>query len=334
MVHTPSADASVTSSINHLQKRHKISKGKARGAIRSYELARAVKRKTKGKRRKAMAWQIRMVESMARRGLINSSRITPLFTTLKYNALWFKANGPRPYGTDRRFKGSKIIFQYFTGKGWQFHPLSNFSRLNAVWTINDAPSNRAARKYAKELIHWGAKRGKALVWEYYFPMSGSPAPFISSISQGTAIQSLARVGYRFNNQAIKRAAVRGSLAFNTPAANGLRVRRDNGFHYLGYSGRKNLIILNMFLQSIDAIHDFAIILNNRKGRYLFTRGVDAARIETPKFDTGSWSLYSLNGKKSSLHYHLLTITFLSKLCKDTKDDVFCETRDKFQSYVD
>lgn len=330
----------MTSSINNLRADHKISKRKAKNALKAYELARSVKRGIRGKgkdkrtRRKALSSQIRMVESMARRRMISASRVTPLFVTLKYNAQWFKDNGARPYGTDRRFKGSKIIFQYFSGSGWQFHPLSNFSRLNAVWTIDDKPSNRASRKYAKELIRWGAMRGKALVWEYYFSFSGSAAPFISSISQGTAIQSLARVGYRNNNKGIIRAAIRGATAFNTPAPRGLRVRRDHGYHYLGYSGRKDLIILNMFLQSIDAIHDFAIITNNRKGRWLFAQGVAAAKVETPKFDTGSWSLYSLSGEKSDLHYHLLTITFLSKLCKDTKEDVFCDTRDKFQSYVD
>jgi hypothetical protein len=175
----PSAHASVTASIGHLQKTHQISKGKAKRALKAYALAKSVHKKVKGQRRKALGWQIRMVESMSKRRLMTAGRITPLFETLKYNALWFAHNGPRPYGTDRRFTGSKIIFQYFLGEGWQFHPLSNFAQLNADWMVNSPASNRAARKFAKELIHWGTMRGKALVWEYYFPFSGSPAPFIS-----------------------------------------------------------------------------------------------------------------------------------------------------------
>lgn len=334
-VGTSSASAnSVDTAITHLQQRHEISKKKARMAHLAYANAKKVRKKVKRARRKAINWQIHLVERMARKKQITASRVTPLFMTLHQNARWFKTNGPRPAGTDRRFAGSRIIFQYFKGQGWQFHPLSNFAKLNAVWTVNDKPSNRALRSFSKELIQWGVKRGKALVWEYYFRFSGSPAPYISSISQGTAIQALARVGYRMHNRSIKRAAKRGSIAFNTPAPRGLRVRRDGGFHYLGYSGNKNMIILNMFLQSIDAIHDFALITNDRKGRYLYRQGIEAARVETPKFDTGSWSLYSLGGPRSDLHYHELTITFLSKVCKDTKDAVFCETRDKFQRYLD
>ncbi|MGH2906198.1 MAG: D-glucuronyl C5-epimerase family protein [Solirubrobacterales bacterium] len=332
------AHASVTDSIQHLQKKHKISKRKARQALAAYDLARDVKKKLKGKkraaRRKALAWQIHNVERYARRGQLNADRVTPLFVTLKNNANWFKDNEPRAAGTDRRFGSSRIIFQYFAGTGWQFHPLSNFARLNAVWTINDKPSNRALRAFSRELVRWGVHRGKGLVWEYYFGFSGAKAPFISSISQGTAIQSLARVGYRMHNRSVTRAAVKGSLAFNTPASRGLRLRRDHGYHYLGYSTLPKKIILNMFLQSIDAIHDFALITNNRKGRWLYTQGVEAAKVEVPKFDTGSWSLYSLDGEKDDVHYHELTITFLDKLCKDTKEAVFCDTRDKFQSYLD
>ena len=64
---------------------------------------------------------------------------------------------------------------------------------------------------------------------------------------------------------------------------------------------------------------------------LYKKGLAAAKVVTPKFDTGSWSLYSLSGERSDAHYHDLTIYFLDKLCKDTKEDVFCDTRDKFES---
>jgi len=331
---TTAGATSVTKTLARLQQRHEISKRKENMAVAAYDLARAVKHKVHGKRRKAMAWQIRMVERMARRHQIDGDRVTPLFVTLGDNAKWFRRNGPRPQGTDRRFAGSRIIFEYFTGMGWQFHPLSNFAKLNAIWTVNTPPSRRAQRAYARELVSWGVHRGKALVWEYYFPFGGSPAPYISSISQGTAIQALARVAFRMHNKQLKRAARRGLLAFETPATTGVRLRRDGGFHYLGYSGNKHYIILNMFLQAIDAIHDYALITNDRQGRVLYKRGVAAALKETPEFDTGSWSLYSLGGEKSTVAYHELTITFLGYLCDDTHDAVFCDTRDRFQKYLD
>lgn len=339
------AHASVDRAIDKLAKKRQISKKRAKWAKRQYAEAKALSRKlgrkTRSKkkraalkaRRKPLNAQIRQVESLARKGKITESRVTPLFATLRQNTRWFRSNGPRPNGTDRRFAGSRIIFQYFSGKGWQFHPLSNFSKLNAIWTVDDPASRRAQRSYARELIQWGAKRGKATVWEYYFSYQGSAAPWISSISQGAAIQALARVGYRMNNKAMLRVAKRGLIPFNTPAPRGLRVKRDGGYHYLGYSGRKNLIILNMFASSVNAVRDYALISDDKDGRVLYKKGLAAAERVTPRFDTGSWSLYSLGGPRSSVHYHQLTIQFLGPLCRQSDSARICDTRDNFERYL-
>lgn len=347
------AASSVDRAVDKLAKKRQISKRRAKWAKRTYADARALrakfnrqlkrKSKSKGKhkkrraalkvRRRAMSAQLKQVESLARKGKLVESRVTPVFGTLRQNTRWFKANGSRPAGTDRRFAGSRIIFQYFSGQGWQFHPLSNFAKLNAIWTVDDPASRRAQRDYARELIRWGSKRGKALVWEYYFNYQGSAAPWISAISQGSAIQGLARVGYRMNNRAMLRSAKRGLLPFNTPAPRGLRVKRDGGYHYLGYSGRKKLIILNMFAQSVNAIRDYALINDDKDGRVLYKKGLAAAERVTPHFDTGSWSLYSLRGRKSSMHYHRLTIEFLTTLCRSSKSERICSTRDNFERYL-
>lgn len=339
----------VERSLKSLAKRGEISRSRARWALAVYKKARVrsaklnkpikgssrrarARRKAVKPRRGPMKWQIRMVQKMAKKRKINKDRIAPLFTTLSNNTRWFRNNGPAPSGTDRRFGDSRIIFQYFRGTGWQFHPLSNFAKLNAIWTVDTRPSRRAQRSYARELIRWGVKRNGALTWEYYFNFSGSRAPWISALSQGTAIQSLARVAYRMHNRSIMRAARLGARSFNQPAARGVRVVRDGGYHYLGYSGARRLIILNMFLGSLDGLRDYSIINKDRKARKLYLKGIDSAANVTPKFDTGSWSLYSLSGERSNSHYHDLTIYFLDKLCKNTRKDVFCDTRDKFRRY--
>ncbi len=339
----------VDRAVKKIRAKHQISKHRARWAVRVYQKSLALnrriskpirgsspaaraKRNSVKARRAPLKWQIRMVRDLAASGRLSGDRVTPVFNQLSRNVAWFRGNGPRPAATDKRFKGSRIIYQYFPGTGWQFHPLSNFAKLNAVWTVDTAPSRRAQRKYARELIAWGVKRGRALTWEYYFDFEGSPAPWISAISQGAAIQSLSRVAYRMHNKSMMRAARRGSLAFQTPAPLGLKVRRDGGYHYLGYSGNRKLIILNMFLSSLHGLHDYAQNSKDKNGKRLFKKGVAAALVETPKFDTGSWSLYSLSGERSDAHYHDLTITFLGQVCHDSKEDLFCEVRDKFKSY--
>lgn len=325
--------ATVNGAIEQLAAEGAITRDQANAARSDYLEARKVRRRTKGASRRAMSFQIRTVEQLARAGRLTGDRVRPLFEMLRRNASWFRENGPRPYGADRRFGDSRIIYQYFPGMGWQFHPLSNFAKLNAVWTVKTKPARRALGKYAHELIEWAVNRDGALTWEYYFPFSGSRAPFISSISQGTAVQALARASNALNDETIAQAARQATLAFNTPAPVGLRISLDAGYHFLGYSGNARLRILNMFLQSLDGLHDYAVITNDERAWELYREGLKGARRDTAASDTGAWSLYSVGGAESSLHYHQLVTGFLDKLCGETQEDIFCATRANFSAYT-
>jgi hypothetical protein len=330
---TASAGSLVNATIDQLESQGAIDPIKAADARHAYLDARKVRKRVSGARRAAIVSQIRMVESLAKQRRITADRVTPLFVTLQHNADWFSTNGPAAAGSDRRFGKSRIIFQYFSGLGWEFHPLSNFAKLNAVWTVKSAPARRALGAYAQELVTWSVNRGGAMTWEYYFPFSGSKAPFISSISQGTAIQSLARAGNALKDPTITAAAQSAVAAFDTPAPLGLKLVRDEGFHYIGYSGNRKLIILNMFLQALDGLHDYSLITNDPKAWELYREGLKAARRETIESDTGAWSLYSVGGPESPLSYHQLVTGFLTKLCDETAEAVFCDTRNNFQRYT-
>ncbi|MFY9487976.1 MAG: D-glucuronyl C5-epimerase family protein [Solirubrobacterales bacterium] len=325
--------ASVSSAISALESAGTIDAAKADAARKAYIDARVVRRKTAGARRRAISFQIRIAEGLARTNRLTADRVIPVFNTLQNNANWFATNGPANPGTDRRFGDSRIIFQYFAGQGWHFHPLSNFAKLNAVWTVKSAPARRSLGKYANELLTWAVNRGGGLTWEYYFPFSGSKAPFISSISQGTAVQSLARSGNALKDPTILAAAAQAVKSFEVEAPVGLRLSADEGYHYIGYSGNRRLRILNMFLQSLDGLHDYSIITDDQSAWNLYREGLKAARRETAASDTGAWSLYSVGGAESSLHYHNLLTGFLSKLCTETTEDIFCGTRNNFSQYT-
>lgn len=326
--------ATVNGSISKLQAAGSIDATKAAAARKAYSDARSLRKRLTDTRRTAMTHQIRTVESMARQNRITADRVTPLFQTLQVNTDWFRDNGPRNAGTDERFsRTGRIIFQYFSGQGWEFHPLSNFAKLNAVWTVKSAAARRSLGKYAHELLAWGVNRNGALTWEYYFPFSGSKAPFISSISQGTAVQALARSGRAVEDARLFEAAKQATLSFEVSAPVGLKISRDYGFHYLGYSGNRRSLILNMFLQSLDGLHDYSEITGDENAWGLYREGLKAARRETELSDTGAWSLYSVGGAESSLHYHNLVGGFLQKLCSETTEAIFCQTRTNFQNYT-
>lgn len=323
--------ATVSGSLTTLRDQGKIDAAKASTARQTYNDARALNKRVKGVRRTALTNQIRAIESLARSNRITGDRVTPMFTQLQVNVDYYRTRSSGTIGARERFGSSRIIYQYFSGWGWMFHPLANFSRLNAVWSDRkNAGALRSLKPYADELISFGVMRGDALTWEYYFPFAGSKAPFISSISQGTAIQALARTSKAVNDPAIMSAATLGSKAFANRAPIGLRVTRNGGNHYIGYSGNTKLYIFNMFAQALDGLHDYSDLANDQNGRDLFEQGLVAARVEMPKSNTGAWSLYSEGGAESNLNYHQVLTEFLGRLCEDTnKEALFCDLNAKF-----
>ncbi len=326
--------ATVSASLTNLQNAGLVEPARASAARKSYEDARSLRDRLSGSRRLPLTNQLRTIESLARKNRIKGDRVMPLFTQLQLNVDWFRTRGPAAAGSRSRFGESLIYYQYFSGWGWQFHPLANFSKLNANWTqAKTVGAQRGLSRFAYELISFGVNRGGALTWEYYFPFSGSSAPFISSISQGTAIQSLARSGNMLKDPNITSAATAGSRAFDVAAPTGLKVNRNGGLHFLGYSGSPRLYIFNIFAQSLDGLHDYAEITGDGQARAIYERGLVAARVELPQSDTGAWSLYSLGGAESNLNYHRELIEFMFRMCEDTSEAVFCELQARLTSYL-
>jgi hypothetical protein len=326
--------ATVSASLTSLQNSGQIDSAKASAARKTYHDARSLRKRLSGSRQLPLTNQIRTLESLAKKNRITGDRVTPLFTQLQVNIDWFRTKGPATVGTRSRFGNSLIYYQYFAGWGWQFHPLANFSQLNANWTQSKSVgAQRGLSRFAYELISFGVNRGGAYAWEYYFPFSGSPAPFISSISQGTAIQALARVGYKLKDPNITNAATAGSRAFGVAAPTGLKINRDGGLHFLGYSGNRSEIIFNMFAQSLDGLHDYSVIADDANARSLYEQGLVAARVELPQSDTGAWSNYELGGVESNLNYHQVLVEFMVRMCEDTTEAVFCNLHDRLAGYL-
>jgi hypothetical protein len=121
-------------------------------------------------------------------------------------------------------------------------------------------------------------------------------------------------------------------AFRTGPPSGTRVASGDGSHYLIYSFG-GLRVLNAFLQSLIGLYDYAKLSGDPAAQALFEAGDRAARREVPRYDTGTWSLYSLSEGESNLDYHKLVRDFLQRLCDRTGTGVYCQTASRFTSYL-
>ena len=301
----------------------------ARRAV--YDDARAFARRLSGRRKLDMAGAIGIVESIAARGGLDASRLEPLFLTLQRNREWWSEGPLLGSGQRVSFEGSEVVWQYVPGQGLALHPLANFGKLNALWR---AKRDRRTELLLQELLALPAARAGGLAWEYYFAFGGGRPPWVSGLAQGTAIQALARAGIQLGLEAtVLPIAKQGLGIFRTAAPEGIRVGADGGIHYLQYSFNRTLFIFNGFAQALVGLSDFAELANDDEARQLFAEGDRAAKVQVPRSDTGSWSLYSQGANESSLEYHRLYLGFLQGLCERTLEPAYCDTAANFEEYL-
>lgn len=268
-------------------------------------------------------------DTIAAGGQLTPSRLAPVFATLEANREWW-TNGPLLSSGQRVSVGtSSLIWQYYPGQGIELQMLANFGKANALW---QSKSSSALRALMSELTPLAADRGGWPAWEYYFKFGGGSPPWTSSISQGTAVQALARAGQMLGDASLTNLGGAGLAAFEQPPPAGVRVDTPAGPFYAIYSYAPDQRVINAHLQAVVGLYDFAQISGDPRALALFQQGDAEAQAVLASYDTGNWSLYD-QSSESDLNYHQLTTTFLQNLCKRTATSIYCDTATRFQGYL-
>jgi hypothetical protein len=327
------AQRTALSELRRLHSRRRIDDATYADARRSYHAAKAAIRRLSGTRRSQLQAVVNIVNGVAARGKLTPSRIAPLWLTLDRNREWWTTAPWIPAPGERvSFTQDELVWQYYAGSGLQIQWLGTFGLLNALSTGTKRQSMRAGR-LADVVLPLASWRAGGWAWEYLFPFGGGAPPWTSSLSQGTALQSLARTAQRLHREAdILPKLARGITVFEVRAPKGVRVPKRHGrAHYAQYSFAPRLRILNGFIQSLVGLFDYSSITGDQTARALFEQGEAEAEREVPTYDTGAWSLYSrgTSTHESDLSYHVLLRDFLSNLCDRTQVPVFCDTAQRF-----
>lgn len=219
--------------------------------------------------------------------------------------------------------GHEVVYRFFRGPGFQFHPLANFARLNG-WA-RDGEREKAA-KLAEALVARGIPVGDALAWEYFFPFGG-PSRWTSGLAQAAGAQAFARAGALLDDPALfRRARAAYRLLpkeLSRPLASGIWVR-EYGF--------ADTAILNAQLQSIVSLLEYVELSGDEGARAFTERMLAATRELLPQFDTGCWSLYSLDGADASPSYHSYHVRLLRRLSSLRDDPLWRETAGRWAGY--
>jgi hypothetical protein len=260
----------------------------------------------------------------AQRAAYTRPRALTLFTTLELNEDQLASHPlPEPRTDVRDAEG--VVYRYFAGHGFVFHPLAEFAALNAA--VSSGDEEAVSTLVQALLLRAVPVRGGALTWEYEFPFSGGRPPWTSGMAQAVAAQSLARAGDLLSDASLldasdaAYAAVPRRLVRELPAGPWIRL----------YSFAR-APVLNAQLQTIVSLDDYAAITGDAPAAALVERLKAAAKALLPRFDTGYWSLYSLAGEESTRSYHEYVISLLRTLSNRDGDPIWKQSADRFARY--
>jgi hypothetical protein len=305
----------VTAALQSLRSSGAISEASYRQYYDAYVAARRSSGRLSGTRRLELGAVIANVQAIAAAGGLNASRSPALFLTLERNRQWWTTESLLASGDRLSFPSSKLVWEYYPGQGIEIQWLATFGRANGYFLSGHENAN--LRQLLAEAIPLASKRAGGIAWEYLFQFDGGQPPWTSGLSQGTALQVLARAWSRFKEPADLAAAQQALGVFETSPPEGVRVHTPVGSLYAEYTYAPSDRILNGFIQSLVGLYDFTSITKDPLGLQMFEAGDAEARAEVPLYDTGGWSLYDQYGE-SSLSYHELLTEFLQHLCERTR----------------
>ena len=123
------------------------------------------------------------------RDALTEPRALALYGALKSNDDYFAKHWAPADSTDI-VGADGVVYRYFGGHCFRFHPLANFGVLNARATSGDV---EGTQELADALIARGVyQQGGGIGWEYDFPFSGGRAPWLSGMAQAVAAQAFSR----------------------------------------------------------------------------------------------------------------------------------------------
>jgi hypothetical protein len=253
-----------------------------------------------------------------------SPRALALFAQLRENVDYLSSHRVPPSTVDVAGPDG-VVYRWFPGQGFEFHPLADFGRLNDVAAAKNAD---ATRRLADALVARAVPRKGALLWEYPFPYGSSGGPWVSGLAQAVAAQALARASRLLGDASLLSAARRAYLAI--PGKLDLAVSTGPWVRLYGFNHE---IVLNAQLQAILSLQEYASIAGDGDAQALAGRMDAAAHGLFGRFDTGDWSRYELGGGYAKRTYQEYVTTLLGKLAKRTKDPFWQDAATRFVNYT-
>jgi hypothetical protein len=240
------------------------------------------------------------------------------------------------------------LLDYQGDIGRQYNPIAvaqyGLARFNR-WSVGRAERDReawisVAGWLARELR---PNRHGVRVWMHDFDWPYRQllqAPWYSGLAQGNGVSLLVRAARATGDDVYRDAAHTAFESLLRPVSDGgVLITDEHGDVWIEeYLVHTPTHILNGFIWALWGVYDYAQWSGRTEAAQLWTSCVGTLQRRLGEFDTGWWSLYEArDGTREMLasrYYHTLHITQLRIMHRLTGLELFAETADRFQSYLD
>ena len=274
---------------------------------------------------RAGALRSQLAQAAAIAPRLTAPRALAIFGQLEANDDWFARHGPPAPQTDIR-DADGVLYRYFAGTGFEFHPLGNFGALNALAAAGNIAGTA---RLADALLARGVPAaGGGTSWEYYFDYSGGAAPWTSGFAQAVAAQAFAHAAsIDTADSAAFLAAARSAYR----AIPGRLVRETLFGPWIELYSFNRALVLNAQLQSVISLAAYAKATSDAGAASLATGLENAAARALPSFTSGYWSYYQLPDDPSPVSYQDYVVQLLQTLSR--RDDRFAAPAARFASFA-
>ena len=261
-----------------------------------------------------------------------------------YMSFSYKAN----YNGDFDNNGIPML-NYHGNIGLQYNPIaiSQWGLGNYNIYKSKGKNANAFKKFIKSadwLVENLKKNSNDIyVWNHTFDWTYKQTlknPWYSGLAQGQGLSVLVRAYDETNNGKYIEAIHKVVDSFFCSVDNGGVTFTDSyqDIWLEEYIVNPPTHILNGFIWGIWGLYDYWLLTNDKKIKNLFDNYIKTIQLNLYKYDIGYWSLYELSELKikmrASLFYHKLHIVQLQILFAMTDIELFKETSNKWQSYLD
>jgi D-glucuronyl C5-epimerase-like protein len=235
----------------------------------------------------------------------------------------------------------QLGWYYYTGQGFYFQPVSTVQQVLYLVDGSATPLDTLQKlgdalwEYA---VWWRGGGYTFPRWEYQFPWYASGAvwltpPWESAMGQGSVMEIFTELYRRTGSVTWEQRARSVFTSFRVSMNDGGALLPDTSHGYWWEEYHPRVMVWNGSMKALLTLGDFGRTFHDSAATRMYQRGIDAVKYYTPRYDTGSWTYYSLTGWLNTRAYHAYEVQLLDALYAQNQDPWFKTMADRWRAYV-